>query len=644
MAQTTFSGHVTDEDNQPIQNAEVEYFIGGQPSGQRTWSNEDGGFELRVEHEDQGRPPELQCSAFGLSPALLERHRNDVEGSQHIHFRLAVGLQLTLYLYAEPGRLVQTQRAVAGRRLAIRAESNVDPRILNYEWRLPEEMEATRFGREAEGVPRRPGTFEARVRIIDRVANAAGGHAGLSHARDVEVAPGEVQKIEGDVRSEVHGDLNVRLHRAAMEPTLDQALWVAIKNRTHAISFGEYRKFMDRILFGGGAAEGDPPRPPALDFPRGVEAYRALKYLTEVFLLSRSGVFIAGGERWEPSELGEQEWRRDMERKLHEYLGHPQWLPYFKTIIQDAFPWVERDAAHDPVLLEHIDRPPLIELIHEYWLEEGMLMQTINAVSRRFQNVRSMGDRDPLANFELDPLRRINNWLWGFIQDEVNRLTVKRRAFEYLHEYGLPLFGKATGAVAPADNRSKFVEAFHNLLHQASIFFKQDDQTTIIADAYPLLNSLKEVHLILAAGDSNQAGDMPWAARVETLLVQYILAQPAMREFLQARAMVPYQEAWMPQVDAMKNLQGWSDVTVTHFRNLAVYGEQILLSIRYGNWIDVFDAHSAGHWARDWRGPIQIYLSSYRAVTGVDLTAERVDAAPPAVHLQHRLTAQQRAR
>ena len=93
-----------------------------------------------------------------------------------------------------------------------------------------------------------------------------------------------------------------------------------------------------------------------------------------------------------------------------------------------------------------------------------------------------------------------------------------------------------------------------------------------------------------------------------------------MREFLQSRPMVPYKEAWMGQVDTMKTLQGWSDVTVTHFRDLGVYGEQILLSIRYGDWIDVNDENSAKNWARYWRPEIQGYLHAYRAVTGVDLT------------------------
>ena len=99
----------------------------------------------------------------------------------------------------------------------------------------------------------------------------------------------------------------------------------------------------------------------------------------------------------------------------------------------------------------------------------------------------------------------------------------------------------------------------------------------MIADGFALLNALKEVHLLLAEGAHNQFGDLPWTARGEMLIQQWLLSRPEMRDFLQGRRMVPYKEPWMAQVDTMKSLQGWTDVTVTHFRDLGVYGEQILL-------------------------------------------------------------------
>ncbi|WP_410968610.1 hypothetical protein, partial [Salmonella sp. SAL4443] len=58
-------------------------------------------------------------------------------------------------------------------------------------------------------------------------------------------------------------------------------------------------------------------------------------------------------------------------------------------------------------------RPMFAELIWNYWLEEGMMVHTINAISRRFQNKRSRAGIDPLSNISLDPLRPLNNLIWG---------------------------------------------------------------------------------------------------------------------------------------------------------------------------------------------------------------------------------------
>ena len=103
---------------------------------------------------------------------------------------------------------------------------------------------------------------------------------------------------------------------------------------------------------------------------------------------------------------------------------------------------------------------------------------------------------------------------------------------------------------------SQFLEAFHNLLHVASVFYQKDDDTTVLADAFPVLNALKEVHLILSQGAHNQFGDLPATARIEMLMQQWILARPEFAEFLPTRAMVAYPEPWMDRVDAMKKLQG----------------------------------------------------------------------------------------
>ena len=466
----------------------------------------------------------------------------------------------------------------------------------------------------------------------------------------------------GDVA--IQEPVNVRLQRTASDPTLDQALWVAIRNRTRAMSFGRYQEFMNRALHWEergfevpAGITGAMAERLQRDFNdlgtdmHGVRAYQTLKLLTETFLLLECGVRIErGGDRVRmPFDFGEEAYRLGapftvdvMEDRLKGYLGERAQLPYITRVVKAAFPEVERDGPECRMIGAQINQPCLIELIWSYWMEEGMLVQTMNAVCQRFQNIRAANDRDALQNLEIDPLRPLNNLLWGYIQDEFRRLTVRRRAYEYTHAYGLTLYGKATSGMHAAESRSKFLEAFHNLLYQSSVFFKEDFQTTVIADGFPLLNSLKEVHLILAQGAQNQFGDLPWTARAEMLLMQYMLGRREIRDFLQSRAMVPYKESWEAQVDTMKSLQGWTDVTVSHFRDLAVYGEQLLLSIRYGDWIDVNDEDSAKNWARYFRAEIQGYLHSYRAVTGIDLTnPDTVDATIPGILLQKRGGAQQ---
>jgi len=67
---------------------------------------------------------------------------------------------------------------------------------------------------------------------------------------------------------------------------------------------------------------------------------------------------------------------------------------------------------------------------------------------------------------------------------------------------------------------------------------------------------------------------------------------------------------------------------VTYFHNLAVFGEQILLSIRYTDWSVIDIPAPAGAWAQYWRAELQGYIHAYRAATGVDLTTDVVGSIP----------------
>jgi hypothetical protein len=483
----------------------------------------------------------------------------------------------------------------------------------------------------------------------------------------------------------------VSLTRPEQAPTDDQALWVAIRNRAEAIGFNRYNEFINRLLcedtdYGSATCgansttENLNPKDfgePSIDDLRtelntrpniyGVDAYNLLKLATQAFLIFESGIVIQHSRNpitgvpditrpvlgLDEERLGEPVTLAEITARLAAYLGLGDGkLPYLTRILNALVGLnPERRAERLPyceaILRNRLSCPSLLELIWSYWHEEGMLIQTMNAISMRFQNRRGSYDRDPLANLEIDPLRPLNNLFWGYIQDEYNRLTVMRRAYEYDHHYGLTLYGKAVPELRSADSRSKFLEGFHNLLYRAAVFYREDADTTVISDGFPLLNALREVHLLLAEGAHNQFGDLPWTARGEMLMMEWLLSRQEMREFLRGRAMVPYQEPWMGQVDTMKKLQGWTDTTITHFRNLAVDGEQILLSIRYGDWIDVNVQDQAKNWARFWRPEIQRYIHAYLSATGVDLSEDIVGTwaasdryLQPSVHLRNRLAAQ----
>jgi hypothetical protein len=461
----------------------------------------------------------------------------------------------------------------------------------------------------------------------------------------------------------------VQLTRSYEPPTTDQLLWAVIKDRSQAIHFNVYKDFMDRVLLHAlgnrEQAEGQRGEWGALErIIDRVNAFDVLKVATELFLMAECGL-VPNPESTALEKLIKVLDRKDVEKTLLYQIKHlppaarsrlkrqfgrdvtelkqhylqqlgagapaqPKVLPYYALIMErlEDLPPKPELVAHSAyeygILRDAASSPPMIELIWSYWHEQGMLVQCMAAIATRFQNRRA-STPDPLANLNIDPLRGANNLLWGWIQDEGNRLTLRRRAYEYEHQYGLSIFGRAVPAVEAVDSRSKFLHCFHDLLAQCVKFYEADDDTTVIADPFPVLNGLKELHMVLAEGAHNQFGDLPWTTRVEMMIMQWVLARPEFREFLGGRAMVPYEEAWMDRVDSMRQLQGWGDTSVSQFRDLGVFGEQILLSIRYGNWMTSSVTSQAANWARAWREQIQVYIHAYRTVTGVDLTAEPVD-------------------
>ncbi len=536
---------------------------------------------------------------------------------------------------------------------------------------------------------RRPGVqrFEAQMLLARRAdtglvalagpeaPGASGPRALIGLAADFDAEERTPQLIGGNV--------GVSLSRTETEPTEDLPLWTLIRNSTEAMGFTNYLNFIDGLfcaepsngtIFAPAGFEGERFLKKADRFHHlrhrralpftDAESYRVLKAATEAFVMVNCGV-LSKPLAFNPDEDNAYLDRRDIPPGkdletvlLNDYLEKVDGtatLPYL-AIIRRKLPDIPITIAHGRehdadlcfgILQDKLANPCLLELIWSYWHEEGMLVQTMNAITQRFQNVRGPGANDPLANTEIDMLRPLNNLIWGYTQDEQHRLTVVRRNYEYDHHYGVRLDGKAVQHIRAADTRSKFLEAFHHLLRLCTQFYKQDDDTTVKADAFPVLNALKEVHLILSQGAHNQFGDLPSTARIEMLMQQWLLARPEFREFLPTRLMVAYPEPWMDRVDAMKKLQGWTDTSVVHFRSLAMFGEQVLLSVRYGAWADIYEPTPAFNWARFWRPQVQGYIHAYRAATGVDLSVEKVDpvaeATIPSVLLRQRLAEQARS-
>jgi hypothetical protein len=476
--------------------------------------------------------------------------------------------------------------------------------------------------------------------------------------------------------------VEVSMRRAHNEPDALQALHTAIRTSTTALSFVNYARFMDDILcapaIDGNSLVGQrwnaSSRRIRLPFPD-TDAYRQLKVATEVFMMLNTGADLGNYEDVLAARLADPDELAAESRRYERTVNDPReivdyWLRLmarggrvstdrlpsllYLALVRNKLRGVEvsnqlstdtRTGTDDAViecqaiLQEKLTFPTFLELIWSYWHEEGMLVQTMNAITWRFQNRRAGGDRDPLSMIEIDPLRPLNNFIWGYIQDEQHRLTLVRRAYEYDHHYGLTLMGKAVPPVRGADSRTRFIEAFHHLLFLCAIFYKEEDDTTVIADGFPILNALKEVHLLLTQGAHNQYGDLPWTARQEMLMQEWLLARPEFHEFLPRRIMVDYPEEWMDSVETMKAMQGWRSASSLHFRDLGVFGEQILLGIRFGAWPSEIESLVAANWARYWRPEIQGYIHAYRAATGVDLT-ERIDATPPSLLLQQRLQQQ----
>ena len=485
----------------------------------------------------------------------------------------------------------------------------------------------------------------------------------------------------------VAGSLGVSLQRTATALTADVSHWGAILNITDAMSFNNYDRFMKMVFCGERDLSELPPFErerfltkenvgrnlltrrslPFID----TDAYRFVKVATEAFVMVNCGIISEQRRPFFARRDSGYFDRRDVPFPsngldalfTNDYLTRVSGgslgaltLPYLAVIRRKlgdidinirGFEFSAQQASECyGILQEKLTNPCLLELIWSYWHEEGMLVQTTNAITRRFQNVRGSASQDPLANLEVDPLRPLNNLLWGYVQDEQHRLSVVRRNYEYDHHYGLRLDGRAVQGMKPADTPLEVPRGVpqpaapvHDVLQAGR---RHDDQGRRLPGAERAEGGAPHSH-----GGPAQPVRRSRFDRARRDADAGVAAGPAGVPRVPADAhQVAYPEPWMDRVDAMKKLQGWSDTSVLHFRNLGLFGEQVLLGIRWGFWSDVQEPEQAFNWARLFRPQIQGYIHAYRAVAGVDLSAEttvdtQVDATMPSTLLKRRLTAQQ---
>lgn len=262
------------------------------------------------------------------------------------------------------------------------------------------------------------------------------------------------------------GHPRVSLERAHRPPTEDEILWMVIRNSTNNLSFKNYSRFLDAVLCGddhprgrGGHERRDfelklRGNHPTLPFTA-IDPYSLLKAATHAFLMVYCGVdkICATQGRRELADHGtgaapclqidlDEERARlghdplathpptaSLEQLWENYLqdingsNNLRTLPYLELILQ-KLPGVPVMSPPSPtaincysILKDKLVRPCFVELIWSYWQEEGMLVQTMNAILQRFQNQRGDRERDPLSQLEIDPLRPLNSLVWNYSQD-----------------------------------------------------------------------------------------------------------------------------------------------------------------------------------------------------------------------------------
>ena len=339
ISATGICGYVTIADRKGVvANAEVRLFsesttrtkgTARRPTGepaQRTRTDTAGRYQFHCEAADYL----VHCEAF--------KQFNSVDASvsqgqitEAPVLELNIRFELALYAYADGDERQRVSRGIVGQPLIVRFEAPDYGEIAKIKWLTPPSAPAIESDHEVELVLR-----EAGKAIVEAIA-VENSEAPASDWPEVRMSVA-FNASEATVQT-VGGSVGVTLHRSPTCPTLDQALWAAIRNRTHAISFHRFRHFLHRVL----RWEEHEKLPEAIErrlrdlgaHRLGVTPWHALKIATEMFLLMETGVRISREHSREleldalgdSARLGAPVKAGELAERLSFYLGHLRSFP-----------------------------------------------------------------------------------------------------------------------------------------------------------------------------------------------------------------------------------------------------------------------------------------------------------------------------
>ena len=258
---------------------------------------------------------------------------------------------------------------------------------------------------------------------------------------------------------------------------------------------------------------------------------------------------------------------------------------------------------------------PLIEPIWAFWMEAAQLARLTTAFAARQVDGSGRGPSRGIPKVDL-PASAIAS-LKAWLADHRDGSRAAAREANYLAHYGLRLPGR--GGV----KSSPFLEVFQSVLLEA-IRHEEAPRTSI---SRSLMLMLRRLHVHLSRTASlivdglpppdvfPRLGESLSLGRADLLVAQSILASPAIAAALRGHILVAYPDVWMSPLDRLRQLTRTLDSLSLFYDDLAVTSERLLLSIRFGNWMQA-SSTDAANWATFWQDEMARYLIAYQEVTG----------------------------